>query len=180
MKITENKEVTTIKHQKIVIGRKCDICGKDILPVKTCQSVQQIVDGQSGEYNYFTFETWHHDWSEDSFESLEGGDACSIECMTKFFNFYIKNMHDHPINSKEIQIKHVRSLEAGSDQDRYYDDEWDTYCRMERLKENSIVHDYKEEIKKREERCASCGLNESDVCCLYHWPIRLIVNCERT
>lgn len=49
-RIIERKEVTKVQVEDVLIGRKCDICGKDILPF-------EHDDG----YNYFYISTHHND-----------------------------------------------------------------------------------------------------------------------
>ena len=53
MEVTELKEV--IKREPVVVGIKCDVCGKDI----------------KYKDNYFRIIMQHHDWGNDSCESIE-------------------------------------------------------------------------------------------------------------
>ena len=110
MRITETKEVTHVEVEDVLIGRKCDICGKDILPLKGIYSEQ---------YNYFKITTHHSDWDMDSVYSWEYFDACCPECVMKFTEKYIKDAFDKHTNSKEIEIEHVRCLENGASDTLY-------------------------------------------------------------
>ena len=101
MKITEEKEVTHVTVDKVIVGRKCDICGKLIEPIH---------DGRN--YNYFTIFTCHNDWGYESIESNEYFDACSPECVMKFTEDYIKKSFASVFNTKQISIEHVRSIYA--------------------------------------------------------------------
>lgn len=107
MKIETKQETTKVVVESVITGRKCDICGKDILPIKIDAFYQ---------YNYFLITTHHHDWGRDSIDSYKYYDACSPECVMAFTNKYIQNSYDEIINSKEIEVKHVRTLEEGRDE----------------------------------------------------------------
>lgn len=80
MKITESKEVTTVKT--IVIGKECDICGKPIEPVT------KGVPFAKKNGLYFTIRTGHRDWGNDSIDSIERRDACSAECVDRAMHEY--------------------------------------------------------------------------------------------
>ena len=68
MNITQKKE--TIRIDDVVIGKKCDYCGAEILPWhwETKNPYYEIVTG-------------HNDWGSDSGESREHTDACSVRCL---------------------------------------------------------------------------------------------------
>jgi len=99
MKITERKEVTHTQIDEIVIGRKCDVCKRNIK-----------IDEFNGHYNYFKIHTWHNDWGNDSIDSHDYFDACCPECVIKFTEKYIKDAFENPLNSRQIEIKHSRCL----------------------------------------------------------------------
>lgn len=103
MKITERKEVTHVEVEEVIVGRKCDICNKEITKFDN-----------TGNYNYFLIHVWHNDWGNDSIESHRYMDACSPECVLKYVEEYVQNSYNHPYNSKHIEIKHIRSLKEGS------------------------------------------------------------------
>ena len=122
MRITTNIEETkTIRTNKIV-GLKCDICGKQILPVRTT--------GFGDQYNYFVFKTAHHDYGIESVEDTNGGDACSIECMSKYFNYYISKAFKGEFNTREITVEHGRALSDSSGYE-FYDYEWEAFLKKE-------------------------------------------------
>ena len=102
MKITEDKEVIKKRIESVIIGRKCDICGKPIEELRHYG------------YNYFLIHTWHNDWGNDSIDSHEYKDACCPECVIKFTESYISDAYKKPINSRAIEIVHVRTLENGA------------------------------------------------------------------
>ena len=75
MDIKQEKEVKRIN--KVVVGKKCDYCGADIEP--------------SRDYHlkyYFSVITGHRDWGNDSHESRENKDACSLDCVKKAMDEY--------------------------------------------------------------------------------------------
>lgn len=63
MKITTHKQVP----KEVTTGYKCDICG-----------AKHDGDGYPKEWAMFTHQ--HHGWGNDSFESYEQFDLCSIPC----------------------------------------------------------------------------------------------------
>lgn len=104
MGIVETKEVTQVKLEKVLVGRKCDICGRNI----------DVSRSDNTSYNYFVIHTWHYDWGNDSIDSHEYLDACCPECVMKFTKDYIERSYERIYNTKRIEITHVRSLEAGA------------------------------------------------------------------
>lgn len=103
MKITENKEVVRKQLEQVIVGRKCDICGKHIEKMPMYG------------YNYFLIHTWHMDWGNDSIDSHEYIDACSPKCALEYAENYISDAYSRPCNTHSIEINHVRTLEDGSD-----------------------------------------------------------------
>lgn len=104
MRITEEKEVVKKSLEKVTTGRRCDFCNKEILPV----------DGK--KYNYFYITTSHSDWGNDSIDSIEYFDACSVECALGLAEKYLKSTNGFR-NTGEIDIKHANWLEDGADRD---------------------------------------------------------------
>ena len=100
----------TVRHETVV-ERKCDICKRMIEPI-------EIVNwgGKQGKlYNYFTIHTWHNDWGNDSVDSHEYLDACRPECVMQYVAEYIGESYKHEVNTHEIEISHVRTMEDGAD-----------------------------------------------------------------
>lgn len=108
MRITERKEVVRTEVKKVTIGRVCDCCGQKLKPV---------YDYRPDDFNYFYICTHHYDWGNDSVESYESFDACSPECALKLVEAYLREAYKTHINTKEIEIKHVRDLDNGTDRD---------------------------------------------------------------
>lgn len=103
MRLVERKEVTKVVMDDVIVGRRCDICNKDI---------KKIHDNRN--YNYFVIHTYHSDWGNDSIDSHEYYDACCPECVMTFARRYVEESFKRIFNSRVIEIKHVRSLEEGS------------------------------------------------------------------
>ena len=78
-----------IKIKRKVTGIKCDICEK-IIPVN-----------KGDESMYFDVTTGHHDWGNDSCESIESMDICP-DCIDKFVSEYLQ---DAARTSRYIEIE---------------------------------------------------------------------------
>ena len=61
----------------------CDICGKEF-------NYEPWYNGQKIA-NYYHIVTGHHDWGNDSCESIESSDACCDECLSKFIQEWLNN-----------------------------------------------------------------------------------------
>jgi hypothetical protein len=75
MKVYAEKEVTEMK--KIWSNTLCDICGE----------VVKIGYG-------YDVTTGHHDWGNDSVDSVETFDICSDGCLQKKFEEYLAKVSD--------------------------------------------------------------------------------------
>lgn len=89
----EAEEVVCKKRRK-VLGIKCDKCGKEISPYQFA----------GDESKYYRVMTGHHEWGNDSCESIEYKDICP-ECIAKFVDEYLKNGRDSAYI--EIETEHV-------------------------------------------------------------------------
>ena len=76
MKIYEEKLVSTF--EKTLVKTVCNICGKGI--------------GEND--NYYEVTKGHHDWGNDSIESVSELDICSDECLQKEFKTYLESSYD--------------------------------------------------------------------------------------
>ena len=112
MRITEKQEVIRKSIEEVPIGIICDYCKKPIYPVRSYVNRK--------EYNFFRISTSHNDWGNDSIDSCESFDACSPECATKMAEAYLTKSYQS-INTREITINHVRSIEDCSDYDTDHD-----------------------------------------------------------
>lgn len=86
----------TIETKKIlvmrdcVVGKKCDICGKEIPPT--------VIPHRYGEPVYDYYEVTTHHNSVDSYEHF---DACSPDCAHKLWEKYLLE------NSMCIKVEHI-------------------------------------------------------------------------
>ena len=56
---------------------------------------------------YWRCHTYHDDWGNDSVESHEYFDICSIECLTKKFEEYCVMSSKSDYNTLQIEIEHT-------------------------------------------------------------------------
>lgn len=89
----EIKERKVVEKTLVSERRYCDICHKEI----------------TGPYWHVT--TGHNDWDNDSYESIESFDVCSVECLGKVFDNYCKESNVI-YNTKYIEIEHKNSAEV--------------------------------------------------------------------
>ena len=104
MRRTEEKEFVKKVVETVTTGRICDYCNKEILPV----------DGK--RYDYFYITTSHCDWGNDSVDSYEHYDACSIGCALGLTEKYLNSVVGFR-NTGQIEIEHVNNLNDGSTRD---------------------------------------------------------------
>lgn len=85
MRLTETREVKVPK--KVEVGIKCDNCEKIY---KTIQ--REICRMDDNERKFYRVTTGHHDWGNDSVDSVEHYDFCCYKCLHSFFEMYfLKN-----------------------------------------------------------------------------------------
>lgn len=72
-----------IKIEKVIIDVNCDNCEKPI-----------IKDRKPVHDTHFQVTTSHHRWGNDSIDSLEHYDFCSIACLTDHMNEYYEDGSD--------------------------------------------------------------------------------------
>lgn len=97
--------VEQIKETKQVVAEtvvaeiiKCDICGKII-----CDSRYEKMFGKIQDHYLLT--TGHHDWGNDSCESIETFDICSKECLRKKFEAYVEESSGGQ-NTMHFEVDH--------------------------------------------------------------------------
>lgn len=90
----EYKEETRTVTDRFLVSEKryCDVCGEEI----------------TGPFWYVT--TGHHDWGNDSCESIKNKDCCSIECLSELFDEYkhVSEKYDGLYNTQYFHVKHER------------------------------------------------------------------------
>ena len=96
--ILNTKKIVVI--QDCVVGKKCDVCGKEIQPTTIPRKYGEPI------HDYYEITTHHNDWGNDSVDSYEHFDACSPDCACKLWEEYI---HDSAgtRNTMCIVVEHV-------------------------------------------------------------------------
>lgn len=94
--IKETYETKTyVKTESVLVSEKlyCDICGKEI----------------TGPH--WSVMTGHHDWGNDSVDSVQHKDACSGLCLDRLFKEYVikSSKDDGAFNTEYIEIYHERT-----------------------------------------------------------------------
>lgn len=102
MKIPGEKIEVIVHTKRKLIGVKCDVCGRIIEP----PSKENQYDWINFKYKYYEVTTGHHDWGNDSCESIEQYDICT-DCIGKFITKYLDNKEGNRSGYIEIQTKHV-------------------------------------------------------------------------
>lgn len=87
-KYIDTEVVKTIRTPDKII---CDVCGKE------------IVTREKPKSEYWELGTQHHDWDSDSCESYEHYDLCSVECVRKKFEDYLKDCENSC--TQEFELK---------------------------------------------------------------------------
>lgn len=77
--------------EQVLVEEKmvCDICGHEI----------------KHRRGYWYVTTHHHDWGNDSCESYEEFDVCSVECLKEKFNDYCDESFGD-VGTKCIEVEH--------------------------------------------------------------------------
>ena len=102
MKIPGEKKEIIYKTTYELAGVKCDICGRVIKAPSETDLYNWFYD----KYKYYAVTTGHHDWGNDSYESVEHYDICP-ECMVKFVSEYLNKMRDSETAYIEINTRRV-------------------------------------------------------------------------
>ena len=91
------RDMKQIVINEVVVGKKCDVCFKDIPPTSR--------EFPRTSHPYFDITTHHHDWGNDSVDSFEYFHACSPKCALKFVDEYLNDDFEGH-HSREIEIEH--------------------------------------------------------------------------
>jgi len=96
MKITKEKQVTEFKT--VTTGYKCDVCGK-------------IHDKNSFPDEWHSFNHSHNEWGNDSIDSFEYHEVCSVECYWVKFKECVKDLDGREsAQVGEFEIQFARRL----------------------------------------------------------------------
>lgn len=110
MKILGEKTRVICHTVRNVIGVKCDVC-ESIIDSPKMMNPQ---DWMRKEYTYYRVTTGHHDWGNDSCESIEHQDICP-NCVTKFVSDYLTN-NDYQSAYIDIETKHTYYNEESNEE----------------------------------------------------------------
>lgn len=87
----------------------CDICGKEF-NYKQLPYREKIA-------SYYHIVTGHHDWGNDSVDSVESRDACCDECLLRFTQDWLRDKDVACSNTAYIEInKDVHNLKEEQDE----------------------------------------------------------------
>lgn len=105
----EIQEVVTRNVREVPVSGQCDVCGCNLQPVDKSKLSIHLKDDII--YDYYRITTHHHDWGNDSIESYEDHDCCSIKCALNFIENYYKDCTKHtPWPTLELEMKHEYKL----------------------------------------------------------------------
>ena len=90
------KEYETITHT--VTER---ICVKEITYCDVCNGV---IDDNNG---YWELTTGHHDWGNDSGDSIENFDICSETCLREKFDEYVRESMKNNWNTMYFEVEKI-------------------------------------------------------------------------
>lgn len=77
------------------------VCVKSTLHCDICD---EIIDENKG---YWTLTTGHHDWGNDSCESIKHFDVCSETCLRKKFDEYVRESGVDDYNTMYFEANRV-------------------------------------------------------------------------
>ena len=77
------------------------VCVKETMHCDVCNG---IIDDKGG---YWEVTTGHHDWGNDSMDSIENFDVCSEVCLREIFDKYIRDSAANNWNTKYFDVEKV-------------------------------------------------------------------------
>ena len=87
----ETKEHVITEQVLVRSAIICDVCKKEI----------------QSDAGYWEVTTHHNDWGNDSIDSYEAFDICSVECLKSKFDEYCDNSNSQ-YNTWQIEVEHTR------------------------------------------------------------------------
>lgn len=102
MEVNTTRKVT--KEVEEIIGTEiyCDVCHKKINDTKTTLS-----NGYHPLKWYYEVTTGHNDWGNDSIDSIEHKDICSVECLNKEYDKYLERTNNK-FNSEYFEVRRAK------------------------------------------------------------------------
>ena len=95
---TEYKKVVKEVEEKDFEICKCDICNSAIYDTSKDNK------SSSNQDTYYHTKTYHHEWGNDSIDSIEIKDICSDKCLLDYINNFYLNCKKSKI-SQELEIE---------------------------------------------------------------------------
>jgi hypothetical protein len=74
------------------------VCVKETMHCDVCNGV---IEGQE---NYWELTTGHHDWGNDSLDSIECFDVCSEVCLREKFDEYVRESRKNSWNTMYFEV----------------------------------------------------------------------------
>lgn len=97
---TEKKLVTIQREEESITLASCDCCHKDLELVNErysdCEKDSKVI------HRYVSLTTSHHDWGNDSVDSIESHEFCSMKCCLKWITEHEKELKS---NTREFNIE---------------------------------------------------------------------------
>ena len=89
----ETKTYTKTENVMTSEKRYCDICGREITG------------------HHWRIRTGHYDWGNDSCDSIEYFDVCSVDCFRAVFEDYVKKSNNN-MNTEYFEVEHKRWMDV--------------------------------------------------------------------
>lgn len=108
MKKIDYKVTTVEQKEEYIITLYCDICKKLIFKYYGEHFEKLYKQAKREETEWYEITTGHHDWGNDSWESIIHKEICP-ECLEKEFKKYFERANGS-CNSEYLEIEHHDSL----------------------------------------------------------------------
>ena len=95
-----------LRTEDVTIKKFCDVCGEEIKAYESVQGWNRC-DSRGRPYRtvkYLSVTTGHHDWGNDSIDSVETHDICSTECLAKFMQEFYSKFNKFKLSTDYIHI----------------------------------------------------------------------------
>lgn len=79
----------------------------------TCDNCHKKIDITNTEGTFYNVVSGHHDWGNDSSDSIEELDACCDECLTALVNKWLEKWKGYPTAYINISRKSFFDLRKG-------------------------------------------------------------------
>lgn len=107
MKETEYKIAMVEQKIEYITTHKCDRCGKVLFKQYCAEYTKNHPDLKREWVSYYRVTTGHHDWGNDSVDSIESKDICP-SCLINEYSDYVNRSSSIVNNTEYIRISHIR------------------------------------------------------------------------